>query len=84
MEKAQDFNIKITSGVFVTQVIDGSPAGRANIKPGDTVSAVDKITVGSVGAMVRELNKHSAGDRIKLTVWRNNKKFIVSITLDAQ
>lgn len=84
LEKAQDFNIKITSGVFVTQVIDGSPAGRANIKPGDTVSAVDKVTVGSVGAMVRELNKHNAGDRIKLTVWRNNKKFIVSITLDAQ
>ncbi|MGM9998656.1 MAG: S1C family serine protease [Candidatus Bruticola sp.] len=83
-EKAQDFNIKITSGVFVTQVVDGSPAGRANIKPGDTVSAVNKVTVSSVGAMVRELNKYSAGDRIKLTVWRNNKKFIVSITLDAQ
>lgn len=84
LEKAQDFDIKITSGVFVTQVVEGSPAGRANIKPGDTVSAINGATVNSVGTMIKELNKHKAGERIKLTVWRHNKKFIVSITLDAR
>lgn len=81
--KARDFNIKITNGVFVTQVVEGSPASRANIRPGDTVSALNGVTVKDVGAMVRELNRNRPGDRIKLTVWRNNKKYIVSITLDA-
>ena len=83
-DRAMDNDIKITSGVFVTQVVEGSPASRANIKPGDTVSALDGVAVNAVEAMVRELNKHEAGDKIKLTVWRNNKKFIVTITLDAQ
>jgi len=84
LEKAQDFGIKVAGGVFVTQVVEGSPAGRANIKAGDTVSAFNNVTVNSVNAMVRELNKCRPGEKIKLTVWRHNKKFIVTITLDAQ
>ncbi|MBQ7528701.1 trypsin-like peptidase domain-containing protein [bacterium] len=83
-EKAKDFDIKLASGVFVTQVVEGSPANRANIKPGDTISAFNGKTINSVNAMLHELARCHAGDKIKLTVWRRNKKFIVSITLDAQ
>lgn len=84
LEKARDFDIKITSGVFVTSVVDGSPADSARLRAGDTISGVNGTTVTTVGAMLKQLNRFHAGDTIKLIVWRNNKKFLVSVTLEGQ
>ncbi|MCR5661588.1 MAG: trypsin-like peptidase domain-containing protein [bacterium] len=83
-QKARDFDIKITSGVFVTSVTEGSPAYLAKLRSGDTISAVNGTTVTTVRDMQKILNSHKPGDTLKLTVWRNNKKFVVNVTLDSQ
>jgi S1-C subfamily serine protease len=79
-------------GVLVLGVTDGSPAARAglraarierngNIVIGDIIAAVDGEPVGSFTELVGALDAREFGDRVTLTVVRNDQRIEVPITL---
>jgi len=81
-------------GVLVIGVTAGSPAARAglratrqerngNIVIGDIISAVDGRSVENQAELVAALDAHEFGDRVTLTVVRNDKPIEVPVTLDA-
>lgn len=81
-QMSRDWDIKITSGVFVTSVTPGSPAAKARIKAGDAISGINKTTVTTVDDMQRILSHCHAGQTIKLILWRANKKYSVPVKLE--
>jgi hypothetical protein len=61
-----------TGGVAIGTVIDGTPASRANLIPGDYVIAIDGKPIGD-RADFQERLKRSTGRSVTLTVVRNNE-----------
>ncbi len=61
-----------TGGVAIGTVIDGTPASRANLIPGDYVIAIDGKPIGD-RADFQDRLKRSTGRAVTLTVVRNNE-----------
>jgi S1-C subfamily serine protease len=80
------------TGIVVLQVVTGSPADRAGLKPvqsnggrrvtlGDVIVAIDGKSVKSGNELVSALDKHELGDKVTLTVRRGQESRDVTLTL---
>ena len=80
-------------GVYVTQVMSGSPASEAGLVPsgadqrgrpakgGDIIVGVDGVSVTTVADLISELNRHLPEDEITLSVVREGEKIEVTLNL---
>ncbi|MEO8456361.1 MAG: PDZ domain-containing protein [Chloroflexota bacterium] len=59
------------TGVAITQVADGSPAKGAGIAVGDLITKIDGASVTTIDALSSEVQKHSPGDEVTLSVVKN-------------
>lgn len=57
-------------GSLVTEVAKGGPADKAGLLRYDVITAIDGVRTRGFAEMSRELEKHSAGDTITVTVYR--------------
>lgn len=67
----RELGYKVTiraSGALIADVLSGSPAARAGLKPTDVVVAVDGRPVGKTRDLRRLLTAHRTGDTVALTV----------------
>jgi len=55
------------SGAYVVGVANGSPADRAGIEPGSTITRLDGTTVRSYDQLTTILLRHHAGDTVNVT-----------------
>jgi S1-C subfamily serine protease len=55
------------SGATVQQVLQGTPAAKAGIVAGDTITKVDSKAVSSADALSTTLGTYSPGDKVKIT-----------------
>ncbi|MDY0395337.1 PDZ domain-containing protein [Virgibacillus halophilus] len=74
----------IEGGMVIANVEQGSPAGEADLKQFDVITAIDGKKVTSVLELRQTLYKASVGDTVKLDVYRNGKKHTVSLKLAKQ
>jgi S1-C subfamily serine protease len=58
-------------GLRVAQVIAGSPADSAGLRPGDILVAVAGTSLGSSTELQRRMVEDAIGRRVEITVWRN-------------
>lgn len=68
------------TGVFVASV-DETGAAYGKLQAGDIITAMDGVTVQNQEDLKTELYKHSVGDSVQITVWRNGQTKTVSIIL---
>jgi predicted metalloprotease with PDZ domain len=68
------------AGVELTAVIDGGPAQRAGLNPGDVLIAVDRLKV-SDRNLKRRLARFEAGERITVSVFRGDELVEVGLVL---
>lgn len=68
-------------GMLVLAVTEGRPADLGGMKKGDIITAIDGDSVANVYDYMYRLNKLSAGDRVVVTVLRDNKKIDLLIQL---
>ena len=68
------------SGVLLTTVESGSPAGRAGLQPGDVIVAFDAQPVHSIDDLHRLLNGERIGRVTTITVVRRAERLELAIT----
>lgn len=61
------------SGIYVAQVVAGSPAEKAGICAGDIITKVDGAQITSFDALKSKLNLKKAGTNMVVTVQRSNQ-----------
>lgn len=59
----------LAKGAEIADVMDGSPAARAGVKPGEVVAAIDGTTIQSARQASDLVRRHAGGDRITLTLY---------------
>ena len=78
-------------GVYITGVMEASPADRVGLDPfrtrtgrdsGDIITAIDGVLVSSVEDLVSYLNSKRPGDHVELSVYRDSQTIAIPMTLD--
>ncbi|HQT21211.1 MAG: 2-alkenal reductase [Polynucleobacter sp. 24-46-87] len=74
-ELAQSLNLpSSTSGVLIAGVLEGGPADRAGIKPGDVLTKVNGRETRYVRQLLNQVAEQKPGDELKIDILRKNKK----------
>lgn len=68
-------------GVYVREVVTGSGAAAAGVKPTDIILELDKKKITRFEDLADILDKHKIGDTVACKIWRSGKTIDVNITL---
>ena len=71
-EEAQ--RLEVDDGAFVEQVVDGSGAADAGIRPGDVITSVEGRDIATMTDLIVEIRSFEPGDTVSLTVLRNGQE----------
>jgi S1-C subfamily serine protease len=92
---AQQLNLSINQGIYIVNVVSGSPADKAGLKGsgvsqngttspgGDIITAVDGHAVSSVSDISSYISGKQVGDKIALSILRAGSSTNVTLTLGA-
>lgn len=77
--EAMKYGVSVT-GVYIKEVT-GDNAKEAGLQAGDLVYMIDGKQVTSSDMLVREIQKHKVGDKVKLTIVRGEDMEEIQVTL---
>ncbi|MBN2774590.1 MAG: Do family serine endopeptidase [Prolixibacteraceae bacterium] len=78
---AEQYNIDIVDGVYVTDVIEDGAAKEAGIKSGDIITSVDGKKINSGSELQETVSQYRPGDDVNVVVKRNNSEKQFTVTL---
>ncbi len=78
---ANYYKLSTTKGAIVTGVLQGTPADKSGIKPGDIILQVNNYKISSAEMMEGVFEEFRAGQTITLKILRNNKTITKQMTL---
>ncbi len=78
---ADSVGLKDAHGALVSQLTDDSPGGKAGLKSGDIITAVNGEAIADALALSRTISSNAPGATVELTVWRDGKEMKISATL---
>lgn len=78
-EKALQYGVRMT-GVYIAEVT-GSEAKKAGLQAGDMIYYVDDTQITSSADLTSVLSGHKPGDKVKITVIRDNQTIEVEVKL---
>jgi serine protease DegQ len=81
---AREFNLDVSSGALVLQVVQGSAAAKAGLRQGDVITAIAGEKIDGVEDLLAALRKHRAGQRVALKIVRAGKTQTVDVTLSGR
>ena len=70
-----------TAGIIVSQVVPGSPAQQAGLRPNDIITKVNDQLIDVAHPLQTLLVRFRPGDKVKLTLVRDGKEQSVDVTL---
>lgn len=59
-------------GIFVEDIVDGTPASQSDLKPLDLITAVDGTPVATPRELQKAIFEKQVGDEVELQVWRTS------------
>jgi serine protease Do len=82
-ETMQALGLKSREGALVPQVVAGSAADKAGIKPGDVIVSIDGEMVHKAHDLPLRVARHRPGDKVKIGVIRNGTRKTITVTVEA-
>lgn len=79
--QAKESGLKEVAGIYVNALTDGGAAAQGGIKEGDIILKVGDIAVKNVPQLQEQVTKYRPGDKVKVSVWRDEKLQDVIVTL---
>lgn len=76
-----DLETNAEYGVFISSVVESSPAAKAGIKAGDVVIEIEGKKIETISVFRSELYKYNVGDEVKFKLIRNKKEQEVTVKL---
>ncbi len=80
-EIAESIGLDKASGTIIAAVTDDSPAGKAGLKTGDTILAVDGEAVAGPKELSRKVASIKPGTSVDMTVYRGGKERSVKVAI---
>ena len=78
---AQQLGVKVTQGLVVQNVQDGSPAADAGFERGDVIVEVNKKPVKSVAELRESVDKHGKGKPMLFRIQRQDNSLYLTVTV---
>jgi serine protease DegQ len=79
-ELAESLNLpKDTTGVLISGVLEGGPADKAGMKPGDVLTQVNGQPVNDVVTLLNRIAQTSPGDEAKINLLRKGKPMALKV-----
>jgi len=79
---ADSFQLDRPRGALVSQVIEGGPAEKAGVKPGDVILSVDGKTVERSTQLPSVISAVKPGNDVKVEVWRDHGSKLLTVRVD--
>jgi serine protease Do len=76
----EHFNLKEKEGALISQIYEGSPSEKADLKVGDIIVDIDGKKIKNSQDVVREVLKKQVGQKIEIEVLREGKPIKVPVT----
>jgi serine protease DegQ len=79
-ELAELLNLpKDTTGVHISGVLEGGPADKAGMKPGDVLIQVNSLAVNDVAALLNRIAQINPGEEAKVSLLRKGKEITLKV-----
>lgn len=65
---------EVPQGAYIQDVVDGSPADKAGIRPGDIITKIDGKSIDSESSIPETIAAKNIGDNISMVVWNDGKE----------
>lgn len=75
-ELARSFGLRDPRGVLVSGVLEGGPADRAGIRPGDIILHINHRAPRSAHDILDIISTLPPGDKVEIRGWRKGREFI--------
>ena len=79
---ASYYNLSVSSGVLVTNVVQDSPAQKSRISSGDVILAIDGAPVRTIQDLKEQIDRRRVGDRTELLVARGRQRGTVELSIE--
>ena len=78
---AQSEGLDITDGALIREVLPGSPAEQAGLRPGDVIIAVNDTSVDASHDLADLILSREVGETVRLKVWRAGRVLDIRVVL---
>jgi len=80
-EIANSFGLKQTSGAIISGVLQGGPADKGGVKPGDILQSVNDEDIDDTTKLLNVIAQIKPGANAKLHVIRKNKEITLNVKI---
>ncbi len=80
-EAKKKYNLKVSEGALIGEVMDGSAAKFGDIQEGDVITAINGTPVRSMSQLQESIAVHRPGDKVEVTLDRKGQQIKKILTL---
>ena len=73
------YELGVESGVLITQVVQGSPADKAGLIPGDVITRFADEEIATAEDMIRAIHLSEIGQEVPVTYWRDQSEYTTEV-----
>lgn len=78
---ADYFGLDERKGILISRILEGSPAEKAGLKPGDIIISFDNSDLRNTQDLIRMVLRKDIGDKALLGIIRNKKVYSVAVEI---